>query len=645
MAIEQMRMMNLIGPKPTMNSVLVDLLRLDACEFIHAQGEVDKNNFALSLEDEDNLDKNIELNYVKPFGTSQSLDQGRDLLQGLRDFYGFKDIDRVYTDRVDMDKDYDPIIDMMKKQRADHDQIHKSLEILEEIENNRALFDDIDANLEDLSELENFNVRFGFLTAEGRFRLKKNYSNILAVFYHTGTLDKDREIYFTIYPKEMDNEIDRVLKSLGWMDIDILGHDERISKDIILNLGVEIQELRSQSDQIESERVQYVHDHQEDMKEALAYIYLKDKIEELKTMMLQSDHYYFLSAWVGLSDIEAIKALEGKYKGLSIDFIDPKKNSNPPTKLKNWKFFKPFEFLINMYGTPNYYEFDPTVIFGITYMVLFGAMFGDIGQGAVFFLAGMVLSRKLGAFGQLLKRLGLSSMVFGALYGSIFGSEEIFSGLWFKPFDQINRTLVTAICFGVLLLLISYAIGIYNQVKQDEKSQAFFSKEGVLGLVIFLNVINIGVYLLAKLVVVPIFVSVFFIVLSLVLMLFQGPIVEKLTHKKVVESKVDYYTEGIFSLVETMLSTVTGIISFIRVGAFAINHVGLFLAFQTLGKMIGSSGGNTLVLIVGNIVIIALEGLIVFIQSLRLEYYEMFSRFYKGNGRLFKADKISMKED
>ena len=645
MAIEQMRMMDLIGPKATMDSVLVDLLRLDACEFIHAQGELDKNNFALSLENEKNLDKTIELNYVKPFEPNPGGDQDRDLLHTLCDFYGFEEIDHAYADRVDMTKDYTKVIDTMKKEWADHGQIKKSLEVLEEIERKRALFDGIDANLEDLSELENFHVRFGFLTAEGRFRLKKNYGNILAIFYHTGTLDKDQEIYFAIYPNEMENEMDRVLKSLGWIDIDILGQDKRISKDIILNLDVEVEELRRQRDVIDEEKALCVQNHEEDLKEALAYLYLRNKIEELKTLMVQSTHYYFLSAWVGVSDIEAIKALEDKYEDLSIDFIDPKKNSSPPTKLKNRKFFKPFEFLINMYGTPTYYEFDPTVIFGITYMILFGAMFGDIGQGAVFFLAGIILSRKVGAFGQLLKRLGLSSMIFGLLYGSVFGSEELIQGLWFKPFDQINRTLVTAICFGLILLLISYVLGIYNQVKQDEKGEAFFSKEGVLGLVIFLNVINIGVFLLTGKVIVPKGVSIFFIVASLVLMLFQGPIMEKLTHTKMIESKSDYYTEGIFSLVETMLSTVTGIISFIRVGAFAINHVGLFLAFQTLGKMIGSSGGNIVVLILGNIVILGLEGLIVFIQSLRLEYYEMFSRFYKGNGRLFKADRISMKED
>lgn len=127
---------------------------------------------------------------------------------------------------------------------------------------------------------------------------------------------------------------------------------------------------------------------------------------------------------------------------------------------------------------------------------------------------------------------------------------------------------------------------------------------------------------------------------SLVIMLLKRPILKILFKKEPEESAADYYIESSFGLLEALLSTMSSIISFIRVGAFAINHVGLFLAFKTLGEMLESRGGNIAVLIFGNILILALEGLIVFIQSLRLEYYEMFSKYYSGDGVLFKADKI-----
>jgi V/A-type H+-transporting ATPase subunit I len=98
-----------------------------------------------------------------------------------------------------------------------------------------------------------------------------------------------------------------------------------------------------------------------------------------------------------------------------------------------------------------------------------------------------------------------------------------------------------------------------------------------------------------------------------------------------------YYIESVFEILETFLSMLSGTVSFIRVGAFALTHVGLFLAFETIGHMMNSTGGSIAMIIVGNIFILILEGLIVFIQGLRLQYYELFSRYYKGNGKLFNA--------
>jgi V/A-type H+-transporting ATPase subunit I len=98
--------------------------------------------------------------------------------------------------------------------------------------------------------------------------------------------------------------------------------------------------------------------------------------------------------------------------------------------------------------------------------------------------------------------------------------------------------------------------------------------------------------------------------------------------------------EGIFNLFETFLGMISNTASFIRVGAFALNHVGLFIAFHTLANMIGSTAGNITMFILGNVIVLALEGLVVFIQGLRLFYYELFSKYYTGDGILFTPDKI-----
>ena len=226
-------------------------------------------------------------------------------------------------------------------------------------------------------------------------------------------------------------------------------------------------------------------------------------------------------------------------------------------------------------------------------------------------------------------------MFFGLMYGSVFGIEEIIPAIWFRPFENINDTLITAIYFGIILLTIAYGIGIYNRLKNGRPDEAFFAKEGVLGVLIFVAMINIGISVMGGSSPIPMNIAVGILVGSLIIMLLKRPILKLLFKVEPEESASDYYIESSFGL-----STMSSIISFIRVGAFAINHVGLFLAFKTLGEMLGSRGGNIAVLIFGNILILALEGLIVFIQSLRLEYYEMFSKYYSGDGVVFKADKI-----
>ena len=126
-------------------------------------------------------------------------------------------------------------------------------------------------------------------------------------------------------------------------------------------------------------------------------------------------------------------------------------------------------------------------------------------------------------------------------------------------------------------------------------------------------------------------------------MILSKVIMSAITKEKI-ETEDGYYIGAVFGLLETILSVVSNIISFIRVGAFAINHVGLFIAFKTIGQMIGTTSANIIALIVGNIIIIGLEGLIVFIQSLRLEYYEMFSKYYTGDGYEFVPTTIRLED-
>ena len=447
------------------------------------------------------------------------------------------------------------------------------------------------------------------------------------------------ESYLLVYPEKVKKDVSRSINTMGFVDNEIpanvnISNIEREytkANDDLLSINREIEAINTQYGDVIN-NLSYSLDHAK-------------KSEELKSNMAQGDEYFYLSGWVPESEVNKFKSLENKYENTILTTKDDESvDQEPPTRLKNNKVFRPFEFLVNMYGAPNYDEIDPTPFFAITYLLLYGLMFGDLGQGLVFIAIGIWLSKKNKVFGGLIKRIGLSASFFGLMYGSFFGREDIIPALLIKPFDNIMTVLIASVAFGVGLMVISYIIGIYNKVsKQHNIEEGIFGKEGLAGLMMMLSFIVI-VLNIVKISPIPMPVGVILLVASIVMMVFKQPIARKIEGNKRLydQGKGDYYVESSFSIIEALLSVFSNLVSFTRVGAFAINHVGLYMAFEVMAKLAGGGIIGFIILILGNVLIIGLEGMIVFIQGLRLEFYEMFSKYYEGNGRLFRP--LSSKE-
>jgi len=195
------------------------------------------------------------------------------------------------------------------------------------------------------------------------------------------------------------------------------------------------------------------------------------------------------------------------------------------------KLFKPFETLVKMYGTPAYHEKDPTIFFGLTYMLLFGAMFGDVGQGLILLFSGLTLEfvLKKEGLGGVLSRIGLSSTVFGFIYGSVFGSEKIIAPLIIRPMANINYILITGVVFGILLILSAYIYNIINSGIEKNVERGLFSRNGVAGLIFYL----ILLYTIFRVLVTHSSISPAFIYIMislLLLMVFKQPLANKLIH-------------------------------------------------------------------------------------------------------------------
>ncbi len=637
-----MRIMNVVAPLEVMESVVVDILKTGAVSIINSQNQIDNNAFTFNLENEKNLERAIELNHIAPFERDSMINTTIEKAKEMEEFFGIKDL-KVDYDKIDMGVNHEAFYDEIKYKSKRLREIREDLKVIDGIEENYDYFKNVNIDLSKLSDLKYFKVRFGILDKEARFRLKKNYGNILAMIFHTATIDEG-EVYLAIFPKEVEKEIDRILKSLNWEDVEILGRYKGTAKEILENFETEKEALKKEEKEILEYRDNFLKSNREEVETAITSMLISENIEEVKRYMAKSNKYFYLSGWVSLRDKDRVEEILSKYDGLLTSFRDPiEQGIKPPTKLRNSNFFKPFELLVNMYGVPSYTEKDPTSLFAVTYMLLYGAMFGDLGQGAVFFLAGIFLSKKNKSFGGLLKRLGFSSAVFGILYGSVFGIEEWIKPLLIRPFENINTTLGAAIGVGIVFLIISYALGFINKITNKEYEEAFLGKEGLAGFLVFLSFVNLAASKVLNVSIVPAKLCTIIIVISLLAMILSKVIMSAITKEKI-ETEDGYYIGAVFGLLETILSVVSNIISFIRVGAFAINHVGLFIAFKTIGQMIGTTSANIIALIVGNIIIIGLEGLIVFIQSLRLEYYEMFSKYYTGDGYEFVPTTIRLED-
>ena len=231
-------------------------------------------------------------------------------------------------------------------------------------------------------------------------------------------------------------------------------------------------------------------------------------------------------------------------------------------------------------------------------------------------------------------------MIFGFLYGSVFGKEDIIKAKIIRPMENINTMLICGIVVGCVFILIAMIMNIANGIKNKDFKRVWLDGNGVAGLILYSFILLlIAYYFIKGKMLVPANVITIVVCVLLVLILFNDKLTKIVTAKK--ESTKTPMVEKIFEMIEMLLSFASNTISFLRLAAFAINHVGLCMAIYLLADMT-TGAGNIVISIIGNIVVLVLEGLIVGIQILRLEYYELFSRFYEGDGTEYHSIKTQV---
>jgi len=364
-------------------------------------------------------------------------------------------------------------------------------------------------------------------------------------------------------------------------------------------------------------------------------------------MSLATSRAVIISGWIDLTDRDRLlKMLHEICSGRYVAAVSEEREREAPVRLINTKLFRPFELLVKTMGMPANSEIDPTPLAAVSFVVMFGFMFGDIGQGLVLMLIGVVLrmvakgDRPEGPAqaGGILIVCGISAAVCGLLFGSIFSNEHVIGALWFHPMTDVMRLFGVTILLGVVIIITGLVINIVNSIMNSDYTEALLDKRGLAVLVCYVAALVFAVRYALTGNVTSWPSLVVFLGIPLSVFMLRGFIGVAFFNADRPESIVEYIIETLLEVLELAMGLLANTVSFIRVGAFALSHTGLGIVTYTLAAIYDpamKSIGVYLIIILGNIFIIGFEGLVCGIQSMRLEYYEFFSKFFKGDGAAF----------
>lgn len=509
-------------------------------------------------------------------------------------------------------------------------------------------------DIKKILHFDNIKYSFGRMPVEYYKKMQDYVYDGMDTLISECTRDKEFVYFVYFVPKRDEDRVDAVFASMYFEKIFIPDEYRGTPEEAINHLHQKIKGYQEQIFQIDMKIAEYLTANGSAIAAAEARLERYAMNFDVRRYAACTKHdihtFFIICGWISQTDAEKLqREIESDPNTFCFFEQDVSKLLNgPPTKLKHSSFLKPFEMFLEMYGLPSYNEIDPTPLLALTYMVFFGFMFGDFGQGALLLLGGALLYKLKGMrLAGIISCCGACSMVFGLLFGSVFGFEDVIEPLWLNPqkamtdlpfIGKLNTVFIVAVAIGMGIILLCMVLNIINGLRQGNKEKVFLDTNGVAGLVFYgAAVLCIVLYMTGQTLPATAVLVIMFAV-PLLLLFLKEPIMNKLEKKpELIEgSKGMFVTQGFFEMFEMLLSYFSNTLSFVRIGAFAVSHAAMMSVVMMLA---GAESGGSLsipVVIFGNLFVCGMEGLIVGIQVLRLEYYELFSRFYTGGGRAFK---------
>ena len=637
--IERMKFLNITGPKDDIDRVI--------------ETYISKYDFQI----ENALSELKDVKELHPFTDTNPYKNVLSISQELKEY--FKNVDFKSNRQMSIEEAeeltntlYDKVNAFSQKKSDFEAELAKYEEKLKNVQ----YFIGLDYDTEKILHFKYVNFRFGSMPKEYYEKFMTFiYDSIDTIFYKAREID-DRVwgVYFV--PETISDQIDAIYSSMHFERFFLPEGYEGTPAAASKHLEEKIQSINNEIASVDSKIVKTLEDRRDDFLLANHVLNRFNRVFDVRkyaaaTRENRSDKrvFYIICGWLTEKDAAKLsKELEDEPNTFCLSEKDLSKVlSTPPVRLKNNVLFRPFEMFVEMYGLPNYREFDPTVLVGITYSILFGFMFGDVGQGLVLLILGSILActKKLRLAG-IIARCGFFSTIFGFLFGSIFGFEDIIQPLWLRPakamtalpvIGNLNTVFIVTITLGMAVIILMMILNILTKLRFKKPGEALFDTNGVAGLVFYASALATMVLFMAGYELPASIVLIIMFVIPLILIFLKEPLAKMVEKEHVhLEGGVGMFVlQGFFELFEVLLSYFSNSLSFVRVGAFAVSHAAMM---EVVLMLSGAESGhiNWIGVVLGNIFVMGMEGLIVGIQVLRLEYYELFSRFYIGGGRAFK---------
>ncbi|GHU66253.1 V-type ATP synthase subunit I [Spirochaetia bacterium] len=545
-------------------------------------------------------------------------------------------------------------------------------------------FANLNAPFADLDQLSYLTLRVGHLDSRRQEDLKETLAD-RAVIIPLDSPGSGGNRVLAAASRKGRFALDSELKKANFQPIAIPEGYKGVPTELLSGLEDRLKNVDLELEDIEGRKKAFKEEYGVNLVSLSCSYLMAGIMERLKAKLVSTKNVYFLTGWMPADIVPAtVSELEKLTEGrVAVRSFNPEEipavrdgKEKVPVSLDHGKFVKGFEGVVFSYGAPLYGTIDPTPFVAIFFTVLFGIMFGDLGQGFVLFLAGFLTGKHGPKFLQGFKSysvpliaVGISSMIMGCLNGEVFTNEYLLIGpteaitgfltghpveriLTLMPLPEKGGSVTKLFYFfgftigvGIILNSIGLVVNIVNLYTLKKYEKAFFAKTGAAGMVLFWYAVSLAVRFIICMVNPNddlVFKFEWFDIAGLLVPtagIFFGPALWRLFAGKrpVFEEGVMVFAmEGIVEILETVSTYISNTVSFLRVGAFALSHAVLsYIVFRFAEEVSGIAAGTAIsvfIMIFGNVVIIVLEGMIVAIQVVRLQYYEFFSKFFTETG-------------